>query len=146
MAIALSKEKVQVIYGLRLFYSLITLFLVNNLVLHLANMLSPTHVVLGTYSISHWWAMYHSMLKLTLITTFAMPLLTYCHWKKGLTFTQKHWFLTYLVLNFAAIWGITRFSQNLGFGITGWGVALILAAVFASAQGLGIMTLNKYLK
>jgi hypothetical protein len=30
-----------------------------------ANMIFPNQIVLGTASISHWWAMYHSMFKLT---------------------------------------------------------------------------------
>lgn len=142
MVIALSREKVQAQHGLMIICSFITLFLVNNLVLHLANMLFPNQIVLGTASISHWWAMYHSMFKLTVINTFVMLLVTYYEWKKKTVFTPKQWMASYLVVNFVALWCISRFADNLGLGFSAWGVILLFAAVLDLVQGVAMMALG----
>lgn len=142
MALALSREKVQAQHGLMMIYSFITLFLVNNLVLHVANLLFPTAIVLGTASISHWWAMYHSMFKLTVINTFVMPLVTFYEWKKGTTFTPTQWMASYLVVNFVSLWCIGRFADNLGLGFTSWLVILLLAGVLDIVQGVAMMSLG----
>lgn len=146
MAIALSKEKVQAMHGLMMLYSFLVIFVVNNLVLHLANMLFPAQVVLGTYSISHWWAMYHSMFKLSVIVTFVMPLITYYEWKNNVTFSPKQWMMAYFVVNFASLYEITRFSENLGLGVSSWVVLLLLAFAFNMAQGISMMKLGDVLK
>lgn len=143
MAIALSKEKVQAQHGLMMIYTFITLFIVNNLVLHLANMIFPEQIVLGTASISHWWAMYHSMFKLTVIATFVMPLVTVYEWKNGVVFTPKQWMSTYLVVNFAALWCISRFADNLGLGFSSWFVILLFAGVLDMVQGVAMMALGE---
>lgn len=143
MSIALSKEKVQAQHALMMIYSFITLFLVNNLVLHLANLLFPTTIVLGTDSISHWWAMYHSMFKLTVINTFVMLLVTYYEWKKKTVFTPKQWMASYLVVNFVALWCIGRFADNLGLGFSAWWVILLFATVLDLVQGAAMMALGE---
>ena len=143
MAIALSKEKVQAQHGLMMIYSFITLFIVNNLVLHVANMFFPDAIVLGTASISHWWAMYHSMFKLTVICIFIMPLVTFYEWKNKLTFSPKQWMATYLVVNFVALWCISRFADNLGLGFSSWFVILIFAGVLDMVQGVAMMVLGE---
>lgn len=143
MAIALSKEKVQAQHGLMVIYTFITLFIVNNLVLHLANMVFPDAIVLGTASISHWWAMYHSMFKLTVICTFVMLLVTVYEWKNKVIFTPKQWMLTYLVVNFVALWEISRFADNLGLGFSSWFVILLFAGVLDIVQGMAMMALGE---
>ena len=143
MSIALSKEKVQAQHGLMIIYSFITLFIVNYSVLHLANMFFPDAIVLGTASISHWWAMYHSMFKLTVICTFAMLLVTHYEWKNKTVFTPKQWMLTYLVVNFVALWGISRFADNLGLGFSAWWVVFLFAGVLDLVQGMAMMALGE---
>lgn len=143
MAIALSREKVQAQHGLMVIFSFLTLFLVNNLVLHLANMFFPNQIVLSTASISHWWAMYHSMFKLTVINTFVMLLVTYYEWRKKITFTPKQWTLIYLVVNFVALWCIGRFADNLGLGFSAWWVILLFAAFLDLVQGAAMMALGE---
>lgn len=146
MAIALSKEKVQAEHGMMMIYSFIALMITNVVVLMIANFAFPQHVVLGTYSISYFWALYHSMLKLTLVSVFVMPLITYYEWKKKTILSPKAWMLTYFFVNFAMIWEITRFAENLGFGVTSWGVVLILAVVFDLVQGMVMMSIGKLIK
>ncbi len=141
-----SKEAIQAKTGVHLIYSFATMLAVNTLVLMIANNFFPTHIVLGTNSISYWWAMHHSMVKLAMIGTFVMPLVAYYEWKRGKIFSPKEWMMTYMVVNTVALWGISRFATNLGLGISAWWVVLILAAVFNWAQGIAMMTLGKYLK
>ena len=143
MSIALSKEKVQAQHGLMLIFSFIVLFTVNNLVLHLVNLFFPASIVLGTSTISHWWAMCHSMLRLTLIGTAVIPLVTYYEWKKKMTLTPRQWMLTYLVVNFVVLWCISRFADNLGLGFSSWLVILLFAGTLDLAQGFAMIALGK---
>ena len=146
MSIALSKEKVQAEHGLMMIYSFIALMITNVIVLMIVNALFPKHVVLGTYSISYWWAIYHSMFKLSVISVFVMPLVTFYEWKNKVVFTPKQWMMTYFVVNFLVIWEITRFADNLGFGVSSWGVVLGLAFVFDMIQGMVMMSIGKLIK
>lgn len=146
MAIALSKEKVQAKHSLMVIYSFFTLFLVNVLVVYLANFFFPAYVVLGTGTISYWWAVCHSMGKLALIGVAAMLLVTYYEWYRGKNFSPKEWMATYLVVNFVGLWAIARFATNLGLGLSSWVVALFLAAILDWVQGLAMMALGKYVK
>ncbi len=146
MAIALSKEKVQAQHGLMMFYTFLALMATNVLVLMVANALFPQHVVLGTYSISYGWALYHSMFKLTVINVFVMPFVTYYEWKKGVIFTPMQWMTTYFVVNTVALWEITRFAENLGFGVSSWLVVVLLAAGLDWIQGMVMMALGKAIK
>lgn len=146
MAIALSKEKVQANHSIMVIVTFATLFIVNNLVLHLANMLFPAQIVLGTNSISHWWAMYHSMFKLSVIGTLVVQVITYCEWKNKITFTSKQWMMSYLLVNFVALWEISRFADNLGLGMSSWFVVLLLAIVLDVFQGMGMMFVGEKAK
>lgn len=143
MAIALSKEKVQAQHGVMMILTFVTLYVVNSLVLHLGNMLFPTQIVLGTASISHWWSMYHSMFALTVIDTFVMPLVTLYEWKNKTSFTPKQWMLTYLVVNFVALWVISRYADNLGLGFSSWIVVLLFAGALDLVQGAAMMLLGE---
>lgn len=144
MAIALSKEKIQAFTGLNLIISFVTLMIVNSLVILLANALMPGQVVLGTYSIPFWWAIYHSMLKLSLAGTFVIPFVALYEWKKRTVFTSKQWMITYLIVNIVAVYGVTRFATQLGLGVSAWWVVLVLAVVLDVVQGMGMMAVGKY--
>lgn len=146
MAIALSKEKVQAQHGLMIIYSFIALMLTNVVVLIIVNALFPHNVVLGTYSLSYWWAICHSMLRLTLIGVFAMLLVTVYEWKNKTVFTPKQWMLAYFVVNFVALWCISRFADNLGLGFSSWFVIFLFAGVLDMAQGMTMMKLGKMIK
>jgi hypothetical protein len=146
MAIALSKIKVQAEHGLMMIYSFVALMLTNVVVVMLANYLFPQAVVLGTYSISYWWALHHSMFKLTVINVFVMPLVSYYEWKKNVTFTPKQWMITYFVVNTIALYGITRFAENLGLGVSSWVVVVLLAGALDIVQGMVMMSLGKAIK
>lgn len=140
-----SKAEIQAKTGLTLIFSFFVLFLVDVFVVYLANQLFPADVVLGTYSISLGWALHHSMARLALINMFVIPLVYYHEWKRGSNYSPKEWMLVYFVVNTLAIWGITRFAEAIGLGISHWWVALLLAAALDWAQGIAMMGLGKLL-
>lgn len=143
MAIALSKEKVQAQTGLTLIYSYLTLFVVNALVIFLANKLFPLSVVLGTFALSPLWALYLAVVELTIVGTMVIPLVYYHEWKRGKVYSPKEWMLAYFVVNTVTIWGIARFADKVGFGISAWYVAILLGVALDWAQGMGMMLLGK---
>lgn len=146
MAIALSKIKVQAQTGLMLFYSFLTLMVTNVVVLMIANALFPNQVVLGSFSVPYLWAIHHSMFKLSVIATFVMPFVAYYEWQKSTTFTPKQWMIAYFFVNLAGLWGITRFAENLGLGVSSFGVLVLLTLAFDFAQGAAMMSLGKIIK
>jgi hypothetical protein len=83
------------------------------------------------------------MLKLTVICTAAMLLVTIYEWKNKVVFTPKQWMATYLVVNFAALWCISRYANNLGLGFSSWFVILLFAGALDMVQGMAMMALGE---
>lgn len=129
--------------GLVLVVTYAVLFVVNGLVLLLANSLFPQQVVLGTQFITRGWAVIHSMGTLALINTFAIPFFREYEKSRGKMLTSQEWMVGYFVLNFVGVWVIARFANQLGFGISSWMVALVLAAVLDVVQGAAMMQVEK---
>lgn len=115
----------------------------NSLVIWLANWLFPSQVVLGTAYFTLGWAVFHSMVMLSLIGTLAVPLFEWKQAMMGRSLTNKEWMMGYLAVNFIGIWVISRFSEQFGLGISGWWVGLLLAAAFDFVQGMGMMSIYK---
>jgi len=129
--------------GLIMPLSFFLLFLANSLVLYLANLLFPTFVVLGTYFHTPGLAIFFSMLLLSLYNTFTIPLVHYHEKIRNRMYSSWEWLRTYFVLNFLGLWVITRLAAIFGLGISGWWVALLLAAAFDWIQGLAMMALSR---
>lgn len=119
------------------------LFAVNSLVIYLANLWFPQNVVLGTQSLSPIWALFLSMGVLSLINTFAIPFMNQYEKSRKQPLTPKDWMAAYFVLNFIGLWLVTRAAVQLGFGITSWIVAAILALILDVFQGIAMMRLEK---
>ncbi len=126
--------------------SYFVLFAVNSLVILGANALTPQNAVLGTAYISMPWAIFHSMSLLTLIDIFAIPFIREYEVKRGKMFTNNEWMTAYFIINFVGIWVVARLADNLGFGITSWVVALVLAVILDMVQGIAMMQLDKFRK
>lgn len=129
--------------GVILVVSYLVLFVVNSIVIYLAHMLFPSLVVLGTRSLSLVWAISLSMGVLSLINTFAIPLVRVYENERKRMFSTNEWMIAYFLLNFGGVWLIARGSAQLGLGITSWVVALVLAVVFDLVQGVVMMKLEK---
>lgn len=129
--------------GIVLVVSYALLFLVNASVLYLANMYFPQYVVLGTMSMTAGWAILHSMAKLALINTFAIPFVHEYEKMSGRMLGAAEWSGIYFVVNFVGLWLIARFSDQYGMGLSAWYVAAVLAAVMDFFQGIVMMGLEK---
>lgn len=116
---------------------------VNLGVLYLAQMFFPKMIVLGTMSMDSLWAMFHSMGKLSLILTLVMPFFQYAEGWLGRKLKPMDWMVGYYVVNFVALWAITRFSDQFGLGVTSWMVIAALAFVMDMVQGMAMMWFGK---
>ena len=114
-------------------------WIVNMLVILLANALFPNNIVLGTMSLTPTVALVLSSGVLAWAITLAMPIFTEIEIRKQMVLTPQHWLIGYLLLNFIFLWVVARFADALGLGISSWFVVLILAAVLDFVQGMTIM-------
>ena len=129
--------------GIVLVVTYFILFAVNSAVLYLASFWFPQYFVLGTMSITKPWAIAHSMGILAIINTFATPFINYYETSRSKMFAPKDWMIIYFAVNFVGVWLVTRFADNLGFGITSWLVVAILALALDVVQGAAMMQLEK---
>lgn len=139
----MAKEKLPVTTSAQMSHMFFVLWVINSLVIWLANMYFPKMVVLGNAMLNHNWAVLISMGTLSLIGMLSVPLFEYYQEQKGKVLSTTDWMVGYLVINFVAIWGITRFAEEFGMGISAWWVALVLAAVMDFLQGLGMALVYK---
>lgn len=122
------------------------LFVVSAAVIYVASMMFPNQVVLGTLYITPLWAIIYSMTFLTLLNTFLLPVIREYENYRGKMFSDKDWMATYFVVNFVGVWVITRFAEQIGFGVSSWIVVLLLAVVLDAVQGVAMMLVEKVRK
>lgn len=116
---------------------------VNAVIIHLANGMYPTQVVLGTISLSYFWALMLSSGVLSLLTTFAFPFISDFARQMRHMLSPIEMIVVYFVVNFVGLWFVTRVSQVFGLGVSSWMVVLVLAAVLDFVQGMAMMLLEK---
>ncbi len=115
------------------------LWLVNGLVIALANFLMPRDIVLATISISHIAALVLSSGILAWFATVTLPLFTEIEIRKKMILTPLHWMIGYFIINTCAVWIIARFSDTIGLGVSSWFFVLVLAALLDVVQGMTMM-------
>lgn len=130
--------------SLILVWSYIALFIVNTVVIFLASVIFPLYVVLGTFNLSTSWSLIHSMTLLALANVFVIPFVREYEHRAGKMFTNNQWMAVYFVINFIGIWLIARFADQVGFGISSWLVAAVLALVLNIVQAIVMMGLEKF--
>lgn len=138
-------KKVHEETGILMPITFISIFGVSSAVVYAASLLFPTEVVLGTYSISTVWALIHSMSLLALLHTLMVPVIREYENSQGRMFTDRDWLVTYFVLNFAGLWVLSRFADELGLGLNSWLVALMLAVIVNIGQAGVMLLVSKYL-
>lgn len=121
-------------------------FIVSALVVYGAHLVFPTHVVLGTQSMSPHWALIHSIGTLSLLLTLVMPFMTEYEKLKGKILTPIDWMTAYLLFNVLGLWLITRYSDQFGLGVTSWVVIICLAVVLDFLQGMVMMMVGELTK
>jgi hypothetical protein len=118
-------------------------FVAQAIVLAGASYFFSNSVVLGTNTITPFYAMMYSMFVQTLIAIGAVPLLELLQ-----DFQQKNlgttaWMLFYFGVNTIGLWIISRFAEQLGLGLGSWIVAAVLGLVFAFVQGFFAIRMGK---
>ena len=122
------------------------LWLVNALIILLANTLFPNNIVLGTMSLSHLTALILSSGVLAWAATVTLPLFTAYEIRQQTVLTPQHWMAGYLVINTLSLWVVGRFAEALGLGISSWVFVLGLAAVLDVVQGMTMMAYGQATK
>lgn len=119
--------------------SFFIMWVVNALVISIANALFPEIFVLGTMSLSPLAALLLSSGVLAWVTTLFMPVFTEIEIRKKMVLAPHHWIIGYMIIDFVALWSIARLAEMLGFGIASWVAVLGLAVVLDLAQGMAMM-------
>lgn len=122
------------------------LWLVNALIITVANALFPNNIVLGTMSLSHFTALILSSGVLAWAATITLPLFTAIEIRQQMVLTPQHWMAGYLVINAISLWIVSRFAEALGLGISSWVFVLGLAAVLDILQGMTMMAYGQATK
>lgn len=81
---------------------------------------------------------------LALVNVFAIPFVREYEHRAGKMFANNQWMAVYFVINFVGIWLIARFADQVGFGISSWLVAAVLAVVLNVVQAIVMMGLEKF--
>ncbi len=115
------------------------LWLVNGVIIALANSIFPEQIVLGTMSLSHTVALVLSSGVLAWIATLVMPVFTEIEIRKQMVLSPQHWLLGYLLVGVLSLWAISRAADVFGLGLASWVFVLGLAAVLDFAQGMAMM-------
>jgi hypothetical protein len=139
-------SKLPEVSGMTVVVTTAIIFAVNAITVYLAQMFFPKNIVLGTHSLSYFWALYMSMGKLALLTSFILPFVSKYEIMRNKIFSPAEWMSLYFVVNFVGIWVITRFSEQFGLGVTSWVVVAALAVVLDVAQGMAMMAYGSMLK
>ena len=104
----------------------ILFWLLDSLILYLAVLVFPKHLVLGSKMVTGWAAAFVAGFTWTLIVWLLKPLVLHFTKTKGKLFL----FGFYLVLNFVALWLTARLGPIVGFGTTRfvWLIPMAVAA------------------
>ena len=108
-----------------------SIFLTNSVLIYIASMLYPAHIVLGNDALSRWAATVVTSLILTLILAISYPLVASMKLKKDKELISN---IFYIAINIIGVWLLARGAIYTGFGITSFIVAVVLGAILAISQ------------
>jgi len=110
----------------------LTILVANAIVLYVASLFFPDHVVLlGNATLTNWLSAVVTALVLTIILRLVKPLLTATNLKvKG----DLPINITYLITNIVGLWVLGRLANYVGFGISSFVVVIVLGAVLSLVQ------------
>lgn len=118
-------------------------FMINFVLVYLANRFFPSNVVLGTYFHSVNMALIYSSVALTLLVAGILSGVNCLLEQLKSDFFQGRILVMLFLANSVSVWLVGRMAQYLGMGISSWFVAVVLGLVLALVQK---MTLRQVLK
>lgn len=107
------------------------MWLVNGVLLLIANWLMPNDFVLGTWRRDVLGSAVVAGALWTIITLLVEPFMEVLKFKPK---NPMHSMMIYLVVNFVALWVTARMAPLTGFGVSGWLWILVLAFVANMVQ------------
>lgn len=110
------------------------MFIVDSLLIHLANQFFPEAIVLGNDKIKYLWAIIHSMSTLALINTLMLPIMRLYENAKKASLSIQEKFVFNFLTNLGGLFLISRLAVQLGLGISAWYVTALLAIIFSTVQ------------
>lgn len=122
----------------------VVMYLVNILVVYVAHLVFPNHVVLGNDQVTRNWSLVLAGLTFTTAITFLIPFIQRYEFMRGKLFSMNEWMALYAVINAGALWLVTRFAEQLGWGVSSWVVVVILALLLDFLQGMVVMMVQKH--
>lgn len=121
----------------------VILLAVNALIIHLANAWYPESIVLGTATLTRFWAVVLSSAVISLVATFTMPFVQDFEKTIKRPWAPHEMMAIYLAVNFVTVWLLTRVSQTFGLGVTSWMVVLWLSVAMDVLQGAVMVSVEK---
>lgn len=132
--------------GIELSVSFVILFLTNILGIYFANLYYPKMIVLGTFGLTSFEALFLSAGTLAVINTLLIPLFHIYENSRKKILSSMEWMIGYALMNAGALWLISRIPTVFGLGILSWIQLGILALVLDLIQGVGMMGVEKVKK
>lgn len=129
--------------GVRLTSIFTAWWIVNGVVLFLANRFFGSQVVLGSRSISKLGAIIVSMGVLAWIDFLAMFLVKDWEAKENRELVRGEWAMLYWAVNFWGVWLLGRGAEYFGMGISSWLVAAIMGLVLTLVQGWTMLRIEQ---
>lgn len=115
---------------------LVGMFIANSLVVYLAHLLFPSHIVLGTHQIDPWSALFMAMAVLSVVIVGVAPVVQLVADMLRLKLSDREWIISFFVINVVALWFISRMAEMVGMGLSSWLVVVFLGLVLTGVQGL----------
>ncbi len=122
------------------------IFFVNLVVIYLAHQWFPSFLVLGTMSLSSYWALFLVSSFIAMAATLALPLFHEWEAQRKSQLSTTEWMAGYFILNFVTVWLLTRVAEVFGMGVSSIVVVGVLALVLDFVQGMAMMGLNNQQK
>lgn len=116
----------------------VAFFIINSIVIWLANRWYPNAVVLGTHIHSPLMGLVYSMVVFTLLVVGAVPVIEYVTAQMKWRLSNRDWMMLYFVVNLVALWVVARFAEQLGMGLSSWVVVAVLSVIINLAQGMAV--------
>lgn len=115
---------------------LVGMFIANSLVVYLAHLLFPSHIVLGTHQIDPWSALFMAMAVLSVVIVGVAPVVQLVADIARFRLSYRDWMVLYLVINTLTLWFIGRMAELIGMGLSSWLIVVLLGLILTGVQGL----------
>ena len=119
----------------------VVFFLGTSIALFMFELLFPSLITFGTATITPVRALFQNAAIISFVVVGAVVALEEMCLKHARLSLERFQFLTMLVVNTGMIWLLSRLAEQMGFGISSWIVALVLASILQLIQSSSLKTI-----